>query len=376
MSELLNQNELAVAVVGALVTDDHAALLDALHARYPSAGFRFVAEREGRTWQPGIVDREGNRVSDSLSVWIDQELLVAGGDAREVWRRYKDSGLVRTEWSGSVIYLAAPYGSDPDAFYQLEVMAGEEVATRLMFDPSPWEQPSTRFDLISGGVRFGDEEQRVLSPPRYQLDALTNVRRFLRELVEVEKADRLSKLPEMEQKVIHVTRTTIGPQSGPGTWEFNQESEDVRFLDMFPDWLERRPAGLRFFQDWQESSPGKSGLRLCDHWFITTNDWHDKDGKRQLSLIPQWADADGGLDLPEISPDWEASPYGVMESLSEFDKLAGYPFAWFFYSIHGNRITSSAGSVVAKAILAGKMHPLPECDERVLLRWYEQQYGF
>ena len=68
MSELLNYNEIAVAVAGALVTDDHAALLDALHARYPSAGFRFVAEREGRTWQPGIVERESNRVSDSLSV--------------------------------------------------------------------------------------------------------------------------------------------------------------------------------------------------------------------------------------------------------------------------------------------------------------------
>ncbi|ANA41795.1 hypothetical protein A2G06_16795 (plasmid) [Geobacter anodireducens] len=376
MPELLNSNELAVAVASAPVTDGHTALLDALNARYPSAGFRLVGEREGRTWQPGIIDREGARVADSLVVWIDQELAAAGGDAREVWRRHKDSGLVRTEWSGSVIYLASPYGSDPDAFFQLEVMVGKEVTTRQMFDPNPWELPVDRFDLISGGVRFGDEDQRILSPPRYQLDALTNVRRFLRELVEVEKADRLSKLPKMEQKVIHVSRTTIGPQSGPGTWEFSQESEDVRFLDMFPDWLERRPAGLRFFQDWQESSPGKSGLRLCDHWFITTNDWHDKDGKRQLSLTPQWADADGGLDLPEIHSDWDASPYGVMESLSEFDKSAGYPFAWYFYMLHGNRIGHSSGSVVARAIMAGKMKPLPAWDETVLLRWEADRYGF
>ena len=45
-------------------------------------------------------------------------------------------------------------------------------------------------------------------------------------------------------------------ESGPGTWEFSQESEDVPFLDMSPDWLERLSAGLRFFPDWQGSSRG------------------------------------------------------------------------------------------------------------------------
>lgn len=369
MSELLNQNELATLVAAAPVTNDHAGLLDALHARYPDAEFRLVSAcDEGATWDVGIIDREGNRVSDTLGKWIDQELAAAGGDAREVWLLYKDAGLVRTEYEGGRLYLAIPYGPDPDAFFQLVVEVGKEVSTRQLFDPKPWAIPEDRFDLVSGGVEISEEDRHVISPVRYKLESLTNIRRFLREMAEVEKVNRLAQLPEMEKKMVRVHNVDFGPEGGT--------TQDIPFLEMCPDWLDRIPPGIRFFQDWQESSPGKSGLRLCDHWFITTNDWHGKDGRRQLSLIPQWADADGGLDLPEISPDWEASPYGVMESLSLFDQQAGYSFAWYFYMLHGNRITSSAGSVIAKAIKAGRMHPFQECDERVLLRWHAQQYGF
>ena len=376
MSELLNQNELAVVVAGAPVTDGHAALLDALNARYPNAGFQFVAEREGRTWQPGIVDQDGKRVADSLVGWLDEQLATAGGDAGEVWRRHKDSGLIRTEWVGSVIYLTAPYASEPDAFFQLEIMVGEEMTTRQMFDPKPWETPADRSDLVSGGVQLDEDEQRTLSPPRYQLDALINVRRFLRELVEIEKAERLAQLPEMEKKILRINKVDSCEMLGPGSFQIEEHEEIVPFLEMFPGWLDYAPPAARLFQDWQESSPGRLGLRFCDHWFVQNNDYTNKDGKRSMYLCPQWADADGGLDLPKIDPDWDASPYGVMESLSEFDKAACYPFAFFFYMIHGNRITSSAGNVVAKAIKEGKMHPLPECDEKVLLRWYERQYGF
>lgn len=375
MPEILNSTELAATITAAPVANDHAGLLTALRFRYPDTEFRLVGTRNGRSWEPGIIDQDGNRVTYSLGEWINQELAAADGDAREMWQRYKDSRLFRTEWVGSVLYLAAPYGPDPDAFFQLEVLAGEEVTTRLMFDPSPSWEPADRFDLVSGGVPLEEEQRRVLSPARYQLDQLTNIRRFLRELAEVERANRLAKLPEMEKKVIHNVHTIIGPQVGPGEREFSQEEKFTPFLELFPDWLDREPSAIRLFRDWMESSAGRSGARLCEHWFIQTGEWTDNDGLRFLSLTPQWADADGGLDLPEITPDWEASPYGVMESLSQFDQDAGYPFAWYFYMLHGNRIAHSAGSVVAKGIKDGKLR-FSDHDELVLLRWYECQYGF
>lgn len=151
MSELLNHNELAAIVTSAPVTDGHAALLDALHGRYPSVGFRLVGERKGRTWQPGIIDREGNRVTDSLGKWLDEQLATCGGNAREVWNRYKNAALIRTEWSGSVIYLTAPYGSGPDTYFQLEVLVGEEVLPDRCLIPAHGQRRQIGLTWFPGG---------------------------------------------------------------------------------------------------------------------------------------------------------------------------------------------------------------------------------
>lgn len=369
MTELLNKKELAAIIAKSPVTDGHEELLTALHIRYPGTEFRLISEWAGRTWDAGIIDAVGNRITDSLATWINQELIAAGGDAREVWNRHKESGLIRTEREGSVLYLTAPFGADPDMFHQLEIEVGPEVATQRLFDPKAMFPPEDRHDLLSGpSLVFGESERQILAPPCYHLDQLVNVRRFLRELVEVEKANRLAELPEMEKKIVHVHDIYLGPDGG-------QTSRDVPVLEMCPGWLDWLPPAFRLFQDWQESSAGRGGYLFCDHWWAQTNKWTDHEGRRRLSIIPQWVEADGGLNLPKISLDWEDSPYGVIEMLLQFDRQAGYPFAWFFYMVHGNRISHSAGSVVAKAIKEGRLR-LPPCDEAVLLRWDERQYGF
>ena len=370
LPELLNHNELAAVINAAPVTPDHSELLEVLRARYPDTPFRLVSEREGYSWAPSIIDRAGQRVAGQLSEWTDRELASANGSAREVWRRHKDAGMIRTEWTGSKLYLAVPFGSASDAFQQIEIRHGAEITKSLLFDPSPAFAPEDRGDIISGPTFvFAPEERQVLCDPGYFFTSLVNVRRFLRELVETAKADRLAQLPEMEKKILRVQDITLGPDG-------HQEAYDIPFLDLCPDWLDRVPSEVRFFQDWQESSAGASGHRLCDHWFIQGGDYTDKSGKRHMSLIPQWADADGGLDLPEIHPSNNTSPFSLVGSLSHFDMEAGYPFAWYFYMLHGNRVTSSAGSVLAWAIKDGLMNPLPECDTKVLLRWHERQYGF
>ncbi len=370
MTQILNKIELAQFIKGAPVTTGHEGLLTALHARYPDTPFRLIAEHEGRTWNVGLIDKVGNRVTDKLGQWVNQELALVNGDARKVWMKHKDSGLVRTERDGSVLYLTAPFGTNPDAFYQIEVMVGPEITTKLQFDPKTTFPPEDRHDLVSGSsLTFSDSERQILSPPQYEFEELVNMRQYLRTLVEVENANRLADLPELEKRVIHIHDIVLGPEGG-------QASTVVPYLDMCPDYLTRTPHAVRFFQDWQESSAGRSGARLCDHWWIRANDYVGADGRRHLYLCPQWADADGGLDLPKIAPDWDDSPYGVMESLSQFDKMVDYPFAWYFFMLHGNRIQHSAGGVVAIAIREGKMNPLPECDEKVLMRWKGDGYGF
>ena len=370
MPEILNLDEVAMIVKDTKVTNDHSLLLSALKDRYPGTPFRLLRINEGRSWNAGIIDSAGNRISDDLAKWVDQEIELAGGDARAVWEKHKNSGFIRSERIGGVLYLTAPYGVDPDAFWQLEIECGAEMTVQYIFNPRDTFPPEDRFDIVSGScLVLGDDQRQELSPPAYNFEALTNIRRFLRELVETEKSNRLAELPDLEKRVIRVQDIVLGPEGG-------QTSQDVAFLDLNPDYLDRMPPAYRLFQDWAESSAGLEGHRFCDHWWCQTNRWTGYDGRSRLSLIPQWADADGGLDLPEIWPDWEASPYGVMEQLQQFDQQVGYPFAWYFYMLHGNRISHPVGRIVAEAIQKGVMKPLPEWDEQVLLRWKNDNYGF
>ena len=367
ISELININEITRICELTPVTPNDTALLSAINARYSDTPFKIVCTGGGRHWDTAIVTDNGDRISDSLEEWVDQELTLTNNDARAVWARHKDRGLLRAEQKGYSLFLTAPFGQDPDQFYQLEILCGEEVTTQTLFDPKDSYPPEDRFDLISGHyLLLSEKEQKVLSPARYKFCDLINVRSFVKNLCESWKQERLRKYPELQKKVIRVQ--TVDMDAGVNT------SENVPFLDLCPDWLDREPPGYRLFRDWAESSAGKGGNRFCDHWYLSTGSWKE-DGVQQYALIPQWADADGGLELPEISPGWDDSPYGVMEALTQFDKLTGYQFSWYFYALHGNRISSSAAGVIANAVKAGLLN-LPKHNETVLMRWKNAQYGF
>ena len=156
MIELLNQKELAAIIAKIPVTDGHEELLTALHTRYPGTEFRLISEWAGRTWDAGIIDAVGNRITDSLATWINQELIAAGGDAREVWNRHKESGLIRTEREGSVLYLTAPFGADPDMF---NACSTQKLCFRPKIDMTccqdlPWslENRSVRSSLLPATI--------------------------------------------------------------------------------------------------------------------------------------------------------------------------------------------------------------------------------
>jgi hypothetical protein len=67
--------------------------------------------------------------------------------------------------------------------------------------------------------------------------------------------------------------------------------------------------------------------------------------------------------------------FSLMDALEKFDREAGYPFAWFFYMVHGNRMGRNVGEKVIEGLKTGKIG-LPENDKRVLLRWGEHPYRF
>ena len=372
--EILNVNELAGLTAEAPHEEGHVGLLVAFRHRYPEIEFLLTGvSGEWSNLERGLVDAAGNRIADKFSTWAKAEYEADGQNILSFWEKYRDAGLVLTEVCGTTIFIAVPYSVEPDAFFQIEVEASHEIMALHAFPDKFWGPPEDLEDLCQPTLLHSIQDRRELSPWRYRFRKITNIRHFLREMMEVEHRNRLAELPEMERKIIRTTSVTECEQLGPGSWSINEEVNDIPFLEMFPDWLDQPLPGVRFFQDWQESSA--SAWRLCDHWRLDLCDYTDRDGKRSTSFIPQWADVDRGLDLPEISPDYDASPYGVMEVLSQFDEKLGILFGWYFYALHGNRISGSAISVVARGIRENKIH-LPERDEKVVLRWADHSYGF
>jgi len=141
-----------------------------------------------------------------------------------------------------------------------------------------------------------------------------------------------------------------------------------------PDWIDAPRGEIRFLRDWAESSAGGSGARLCEHWSLQLYDY-THDGKRHMGFTPLWAAADGGLKLPKIEARKCATDAFLMERLEQFDRKAGYPMAWFFYLVHGNRLSYQVGDRVAKGIQEGRI-ALPGHDAKVVMRWHERPYGF
>lgn len=344
MSEIVNAEEIERIVAGMEPVPGHRPLLDALRLRYPGSVFNLISLVSFHSEIGALIDINGEMVAKDYKVWVTGEYKSAGGNHLAVYRKYNEARMAISEEQGERVVITIPYRESPEAFLQLEIEATHTVAERLLVDRL---EPDGLDDLLHSCSYL--ENPRILSPWRYGMRKLTNVGRFLRDLT------------ELQQPKCRV--------------EFTKES--------------------RFFQDWRESSAGLSGATLCTHWWLDVFD--DRPDSDRLSYIPRWADQDcsfpyvslGGrtnpspgsitsppdLSLPRVDPSAHRSIYTLMAALEEFDQAAGYPMAWYFYMLHGNRVVQGVGDAVAKAIGEGRIG-LPEHDVRVLARWREKSYAF
>lgn len=359
--EIINLDQIHKIVGTAPYTADHSALLAALRERYPGQEFNHVGSRGPWTRRlDTVVDSSCRVVSEHYREWITAEYKSARGMA-PLFAKYADAGLQLIEEEGLTVIVTIPYGSSADAFFQLQIPASHRTVMGPVF--SKYWQSENLQDLLDP-FRSSDGEPISVTPWAYEPDdiQLTNVRRYMQDIAELRYAEKLEQLPEVERKIVRVI-TVSGDRP--------QQQEDVPFLDLHPDWLERPCNEVRFMADWQESSAGS--YRLCDHWWLNLRDY-EIDGRRSMAFVPYWATADGER-VNEVTTTEEETVYSLMDRLVGFDSRAGYPFAWYFYMLHGNRVHYSVGVKISEGIEAGRIH-LPERDERVLQRWIHRQYGF
>ncbi len=233
--------------------------------------FKPVLTRGGWYRPGGLLNQDGERVSDSLVDWLEHQVA---DDIDGFLDRYQNAGLVATRLQGRTHYLTAVIGDAPDDFVQLEVEELREVADRVLL-PDGWV-PDDVQDLL-------DPLERSPLPPEPVGRAQFEVRRY---------------------RVIPELFTAGGSKLAP-----------LR----------------RFIYDWAASSAGKH-RSFSRHWVLALRDVEGSDGEMRVSAKPIPAMP---APSPGLAPYDGRRGVALLDDIRRFDQQVGYPFAWFFAMLTG-----------------------------------------
>jgi len=361
---ILNSRALNTAIHHAGATKAHE-LEAVLRGVYPLINFSLVGLWEGWHRDGGIVDMDQRRIAFDRKAWLRELVRETGDDPRAAWTAVKPKGYLATRWQGRTFIFTAPFGrSTPEDFFQVMIEVEVEIIESLLVEDHP---PDDLDDLLSP-ICLAREPIAEISAPKVQVARIFNVSQLLGEMAKAQRSAREKDLPNLQQKTIPLHSVYRN-----GRWAVLQ---DVPFLEARPQYLDEPIDQLRMIRDWAGSSPGKSGKEFCRHWYFDAKKFLLEQGKTTYNgCIPCWAIGKGAKELPELRFRDNESPFLVMDQLERFDQKVGHPFSWFFYMLHGNRITANTGEIVVAALRHGDIN-LPDHDAAVLFNWHDNPYGF
>lgn len=338
--------DVGLALAECRVTKTHRGIIVMLEGAYPGLDFEYAASWSDPGWRDGRIRGATGRVlAANPRVWILERMLRVGTDWRKAAERLRRSKLRRTHLVSEPLYFTARYGPAAWDFLQVRVHLTHEAETEALL-PEDWtcDKPED----VAGWVSF-NEKGPSIGPQSYELNELVDVAAFVEERAAKWRAAFMERLPMVAEKKI----ITI--------FEGENRRIEQRIGDL-PE-FERTPGRWRLqrlFDDWAASSAGGSGERIERHWVIQDNE------------VPRWVNDPR---LPSLAKARVRDDYAFVDWLEAFDRKAGYPFAWYFYMLHGNKIRANHGEWAWKLVKQGTFR-LPERDVEVLRRWDERDYGF
>ncbi|MES9990894.1 MAG: hypothetical protein ABW098_03010 [Candidatus Thiodiazotropha sp.] len=274
---------------------------------------KWVMTRGGWHRLGGVVDGDYAPVASNLRKWVEE---TSDGDFDDLFYSYRDSGYFVTQLAGKSHYFTAPVGERPDQFVQIEIEELQEVIERPLIDRD-W---------------YPDSMEEFLDP----LD-----------------------FPRLDPEPVT-----------PPFYRFRRIMEIDKLLDGQAD-SERKLSNLhRFFSDWQQSSAGEADS-FCRQWVLLLRDYQDSYGEPRIDAKPMTV-CHGTL--PDLPDGEQLTGASLANAIHGYDRLVGYPFAWFFHMLS----SKSSNYAVAEAVLRDQMGAydyLPARDLKVLRSWEERPYS-
>lgn len=342
----------------------HVSVAKCLSEIIENAKFQLAfADTRGLIYRDGrILDDAGAQIAPAGKEWIEQQVL----DAGEGWRRrvqeLSQEKWVRTSFRIVPLYFVARMGEHPTDFLQAVVNCETEY---------PAEERDMR-DLVDHYMRSPEdmrqishaqapnESQPAIGAARYRFWQLEHMPEFLARDTQIRRERYPGILKAASERRVNVADMGTGDQF------------ETSWAEAFGYPQQLGPSPLqRWFQDWSNSSAGRSGTLVERHWVFQLRSGVWK-GERYSEAIPRWVTR---RRLPASDKAGLKGWPALREWLEAFDQKAGHPFAWYFFMLHGNRIRASAGMQVARALESGTQW-LPSHDRAVLHRWALDQYGF
>ncbi|MCB1774283.1 MAG: hypothetical protein KDI88_11755 [Gammaproteobacteria bacterium] len=288
-------------------------LVGACDRLMPGLSFRHVLTRGHWHRLGGVVDQDLKPVARNIVHWAEQE---SGGDVDELVARFSEAHWFATHIAGRTHFLTASRGDDPEAFVQLEVEELREIVARPLIIED-WFPDSIEEFLEP--LDFPRSDPRPIGDAHYQFRRLVSV------------AD-----------IVHGTQIRHG------------QAKNLH----------------RFLSDWHESSAGEHAT-FCDHWVLALREYVDSDGETRLTARPV-STFDG--DVPALPEDRRLHGAELANALHGFDRVLGYPFAWYF-SMLRERADHHQLAESVLADLMGAYDYLPRRDLRLLRAWEERPYA-
>lgn len=288
-------------------------LARALHGALPDWQFRHGLARGGWYRLGGIVDGQGQRVSDNLEQWVEDALDACDGDMQQLIDEHEGQTLYATRFVGQTHYLTATVGDAADDFLQLEIEDLQEMKVHKLFS----NEPTTLEELVD--PRGGKDVPMPLGLPFYKLRRIQHIGAFLQRM--------LAQKPE--------------------------------------------PASIhRMIEDWSKSSAGSTSV-YANHWVIATREHLDRYHQPVFRAQPI---ATLAGDPPEFDASPQTSGLKLQEALNRFDRAVGYPMAWYFHMLTTKAVPHWVAQSTVEDALADFAY-LPQRDVDIIRSWLHRPYS-
>jgi len=294
----------------------HSALLASFAGLLPGCELRYAFTRGGWYRPGGLIQQDGSRVTADLERWAEEELAACGGDFAECIERHDGAGLLATRHVGRSHYFVGVYGKGAADFVQLEIEELQEVLDRQLLDP---DNLPTDLEELTDPVEPLRVDAQPIDRAYYRFRRLTDIRRVL--------------------------------ARQPGTANIQS-------------------ALSRFMEEWEQSQARARG-HFSDQWVIGIREHKDRYHNTQLAATPIPRHA---RKLKTFHWNPEAKGVELAAQIQSFDRVAGYPDAWYFHMVAGGLVPRTIAYILKNDLEDGFSY-LSETGVKLLDRWVIDPYG-